>query len=87
MVESLLAKISLELERRRFASVEDLIIHQVFAGRPRDLEDVRGILLKNSKLDLTYLRRWLREFDRSAGEGFLDRFEKLCQRGGEVQEQ
>lgn len=61
----------------RFASVEDLIIHKVFAGRPRDLEDVRGILLKNRDLNLTYLRHWLREFDRSLGEVFSDRFEDL----------
>jgi len=26
----------------RFASVEDLVIHKMFAGRPRDIEDVRG---------------------------------------------
>jgi len=30
----------------RFACVEDLIIHKIFAGRPRDLEDVRGICLR-----------------------------------------
>ena len=32
----------------RYASVEDLIIHKLVAGRPRDIEDVRSILLKNS---------------------------------------
>ena len=60
-----------------FASAEDLIIHKIFAGRPRDIEDVRGILLKNKNLDLTYLRHWLKEFDRSMGEAFSDRFEEL----------
>lgn len=29
-----------------FASVEDLIIHKIVAGRARDLEDVRKIILK-----------------------------------------
>jgi hypothetical protein len=61
----------------RFASVEDLIIHKIFAGRPRDLEDVKGVLLKNMNLDLAYLRHWLTEFDRSTGEAFSDRFEEL----------
>ena len=28
----------------RFATAEDLVIHKLAAGRPRDLEDVRGIL-------------------------------------------
>jgi hypothetical protein len=60
-----------------FASVEDLIIHKTIAGRPRDLEDVRGILLKTPAIDLAYVRHWLSEFDRSLSESFLQRFEDL----------
>ncbi|MCX7699063.1 MAG: nucleotidyltransferase [Candidatus Goldbacteria bacterium] len=26
-----------------FASPEDLIIHKIFAGRPRDIEDIKNI--------------------------------------------
>jgi len=44
----------------RYASVEDLIIHKLVAGRPRDIEDVRGILLKNPVYDTDYVRRWLK---------------------------
>ncbi len=40
----------------KFASVEDLIIHKIFAGRPRDIEDVRKILLKN-KVDENYIKK------------------------------
>jgi DNA-directed RNA polymerase subunit F len=54
-----------------------LIIHKILAGRPRDLEDARSILLKHTNLGLTYLRRWLKEFDRSMGEAFSDRFEEF----------
>ena len=46
-----------------FATAEDLIIHKIFAGRPRDVEDVRGVILKNPGLDVTYIEQWLREFD------------------------
>jgi hypothetical protein len=47
----------------RFASAEDLILHKLFAGRPRDLEDIRGVLArKGNQLDREYLRRWAREF-------------------------
>ncbi len=61
-----------------FASAEDVIIHKVFAGRPRDLEDVRSILLKNSDLDLGYIEKWLKEFDASADENyFLKVFETI----------
>ncbi|MCH8038872.1 MAG: hypothetical protein IH977_00820 [Nitrospinae bacterium] len=45
-----------------FASVEDVIIHKIIAGRPRDLEDVRSVLLKNEAVHLDYIRKWLQEF-------------------------
>jgi hypothetical protein len=55
-----------------FASPEDLILHKIFAGRPRDLEDVRILILKNPGIDVAYIRRWLREFDAAVqGKGFL----------------
>lgn len=61
-----------------FASAEDLIIHKIFAGRPRDIEDVRSVLLKNPSIDAGYIRRWLREFDvTSAKKDFLKTFEDV----------
>ena len=61
-----------------FASVEDLIIHKIFAGRPRDIEDVKIILLKNPDIDRTYIEKWLSEFDRAVGEeNFLNKFREL----------
>ena len=56
-------RISLKGSVVRFASLEDLIIHKVFAGRPIDLEDVRVLMLRHrGKVDLRYIRRWLRMF-------------------------
>lgn len=61
----------------RFARLEDLLIHKIVAGRPRDLEDVKSVLLKNRGADLAYVRRWLGEFSSSLGLPFLETFERL----------
>ena len=61
----------------RFASLEDLMIHKVIAGRARDLEDVRSVLLKNPMYDLIYIEKWLKEFDKSLGEKFLRIFRNI----------
>lgn len=61
----------------RFASLEDTIIHKVIAGRARDVEDVRGMLLKNPQVDLEYIRRWLQEFSEALAEPFLAQFEQI----------
>jgi predicted nucleotidyltransferase len=61
----------------RFASLEDLVIHKIIAGRPRDLEDVRGILLKNPTFQVEYIRKWLQEFDHSLGAAYLAEFDDL----------
>ncbi|HBH86254.1 MAG TPA: hypothetical protein DDY17_01450 [Syntrophaceae bacterium] len=61
-----------------FASVEDLIIHKVFAGRPRDIEDVRLVVLKNRNIDISYIERWLKEFDAaSIQKNFLTTFKSI----------
>lgn len=51
----------------RFTSIEDLVIQKLVAGRPRDLEDLQGILLRQPDADLQYVRRWLGEFDSALG--------------------
>ena len=60
-----------------FASVEDIIIHKIVAGRPRDLEDIRNIVAKQQPVDLDYVRHWLREFERGLSEKFCERFETI----------
>lgn len=43
----------------RFAALEDLVIHKVVAGRPRDLEDVARLLRKNRRSIGRKSNRWL----------------------------
>jgi hypothetical protein len=64
----------------RFATAEDLIVHKVLAGRARDLEDVRSILLKNPKVDRSLITGALASFQESLDQGttLTDRFDDLC---------
>lgn len=41
---------------------------------------MKSIILKNSKFDTTYIRRWLKEFDATVkGKDFLNCFEKILE--------
>jgi hypothetical protein len=55
-----------ELQRgmeTRVCSAEDLVVHKLVAGRPRDLEDARSVIARQrDRLDTGYVRRWLAEF-------------------------
>lgn len=60
-----------------FVSPEDLIIHKIVAGRPRDLEDARTVLIKNPTIDKLYIRDWLKQFEEGLETPFLKRWDEL----------
>ena len=65
-----------------FASPEDVVIHKIVAGRPRDLEDIRAILIKNPQIDTEYIRNWLKQLSATLEDAdlttiFFDIFKEL----------
>lgn len=71
-------KVKIGKVKVRFASPEDVIIHKVFAGRPRDIEDAKSILIKNPKMNMNYIQKWLKEFDKVSPEKGLLKTFKSC---------
>jgi hypothetical protein len=56
-------RVELEGEAIPFATAEDLLIHKLFAGRPRDWEDAESVVRrKGPELDWRYVERWISEF-------------------------
>lgn len=64
----------------KFASLEDVVVHKIIAGRARDIEDVKSIFLKNPDYDPHYIEKWLAEFDRSLNENFGEKFKSLVEK-------
>jgi predicted nucleotidyltransferase len=61
----------------QFASAEDLIIHKLVAGRPRDIEDVAGVLARKPSLDERYLINWLASFRDVVNRDLVSEFRSL----------
>jgi len=61
------------------ASLEDVVIHKIFAGRGRDIGDVKSILLKNPNYDGGCITDWMKEFDRSLQENFSGVFQEVAE--------
>ncbi len=66
-------------------SPEDLIVTKALAGRPKDVEDIRGILfLRATTLDMPYIRRTLAAIEEALGQSdLLPLFETELRRAGE----
>jgi predicted nucleotidyltransferase len=60
-------------------SAEDLIIHKMVAGRPQDISDIQGVLLRQGdKLDFCYVGEWLARFSELLeGPDLVELFERL----------
>ncbi len=67
-----------------FASAEDLILHKLFSGRPRDIEDVQGVIrIRGETLDWDYIELWAGKFSAVAGrEHILDQLKNIRSAAG-----
>jgi hypothetical protein len=64
----------------KFAALEDVVIHKMIAERPRDIEDVESILLKNPGYDSHYIKKWLAEFDGALDKKYRESFADIQKR-------
>jgi hypothetical protein len=61
--------------------VEDLLVMKAIARRPKDLEDIRGLLAAHPEADVKEARRWIREFSTAIGNPrLLTEFDELLER-------
>lgn len=75
-------RVSVAGELIPFATAEDLIIHKLFAGRPRDLEDAMGVVRRRAEsLDWPYIERWIAEFAAVPGRENLPALLEELRRG------
>jgi hypothetical protein len=64
----------------RLPRVEDLLVMKAIARRPKDLEDIRGLLAAHPEADIPAARRWIREFSVATGmSDMLDEFDRLLE--------
>jgi predicted nucleotidyltransferase len=67
--------------RLRLPTVEDLLVMKAFAHRPKDMEDIKGLLDANPDANLDIVRQWVREFARAMTmPDLLEDFENIVAR-------
>jgi Nucleotidyl transferase of unknown function (DUF2204) len=62
----------------RLPRVEDLLVMKAIARRPKDIEDIRGLLAAHPQVDISEARRWVREFATAMSmSDMLEEFDRL----------
>ena len=72
-------KIIIDRTEVMVAQPEDVIIHKMIAGRPRDLEDVSNIMIKQKTIDRVYIRKILRTFEKHLGTSYVHPFNGIVE--------
>ena len=64
----------MEIQPNEIVSVctpEDLILYKLISTRPRDHEDVQGIIRRQQNLDDSYILGWLHQFEQALDDSTL----------------
>jgi hypothetical protein len=65
----------------RLPRVEDLLVMKAIARRPKDLQDIEGLLAAHPDADVAAVRQWVREFATAMTmSDMLDDFDKVVAR-------
>jgi hypothetical protein len=65
----------------RLPRVEDLLVMKAVARRPKDLQDIEGLLAAHPEADVATVRQWVSEFATAMSmSDMLDDFDKLVAR-------
>ena len=64
--------------RVRLPRVEDLLVMKAVARRPKDMEDIRGLLAAHPQVNVSEARRWVREFAAAMSmSDMLEEFDRI----------
>jgi hypothetical protein len=67
--------------RLRLPRVEDLVVMKAVARRPKDLQDIEGLLAAHPEADVVTVRKWVSEFAAAMSmPDMLEDFDKLVAR-------
>ncbi len=67
--------------RVRLPRVEDLLVMKAVARRPKDLQDIDGLLAAHPEADVAAVRQWVSEFAAAMSmSDMLEDFDKLVAR-------
>jgi predicted nucleotidyltransferase len=67
----------------RLPRIEDLLVMKAVAGRPKDLQDIEGLLAAHPDAEVAAARQWIREFATAMSmPDILTEFDKLVTRSG-----
>ena len=61
----------------RFASLDDVVVTKVLAGRRQDMKDAQELLMKHRDVDRAYIKHWLGRLGQDLSAPLLERWRRI----------